>query len=179
MADELEIGVTIPIPAPWRRLLALLRTSVGDPLGAQVDPHVTLLPPTRIADADLLDVARHVAKVAAETPAFRIGLAGSGTFRPVTEVVYVPLVEGAPGCAALAALLRSGPIEVPLEHPYSPHVTAAHNIGESGLNRAARYLDGFTAAFTATEILLSARPTGNPTAAWTPPCDARTSPGAH
>ena len=166
--DLLEVGVTLPVPPPWRRLLALLRTSVGDPLGAQIDPHITLVPSTLIADADLLDLAHHVDKVAAETHPFRIRLAGAGTFRPATAVVFAALVAGAAECAALAALLRSGPVAVPLERPFHPHVTAAHDIGEAGLDRAARYLDGFTAEFTATGILLSARASTGPAAPWIP-----------
>jgi len=166
--DMLEVGVTLPVPAPWRRMLALLRTSVGDPLGGVVDPHITLIPPTRIAGADLLDFAHHVDKVAAATSPFRVCLAGAGSFRPVSDVVFAPVAAGADECAGLAALLRSGPVEVSLDHPFHPHVTAAQNVGASGLDRATRYLRDFTAEYTATQLLLSARTADNPAAPWIP-----------
>lgn len=167
LATHLDIGVTIPVPAPWARLLATMRTQIGDKLGNLTEPHITLVPPIRISSADLADFAPHFVKSALASSPFRIALRGVASFRPVADVVYVPLTAGADECAALADLLRSGPVEVPLEHPYQAHVTVAHNVGLRALKRAERSLKGFSAEFTATGIVLSVR-TGGEEAPWAP-----------
>lgn len=167
LATDLDIGVTLPVPAPWARLLATLRTRVGDKLGALTDPHITLLPATRISSADLADFAPHFVKAALATSPFRIGLTGVASFRPVADVVYVPVTAGADECATLADLLRSGPVEVPMKHPYQAHVTVAQNVGPAALKRAERALKGFSAEFTASGIVLSVR-TGGEDAPWAP-----------
>jgi 2'-5' RNA ligase len=165
---QVEVGVTLPVPAPWRQYLSTLRTSVGDLQGAAVPAHATLVPATLVAIRDLGDFARHIVKVAEATEPFRVRLEGAATFRPVSAVVYVPLVEGALACSVLAELLRSGPVPVPLTYEYEPHVTAAHDISEAGLDRAERYLRDFTAEFTATEVLISVRSGTDPAEAWAP-----------
>jgi 2'-5' RNA ligase len=166
--EPLDVGVILLVEEELRRMLALLRTSVGDPLGKVIDPHVTLVPPTRIEGRDLADFTRYVVDIASATPTFQVRLKGAKTFRPVTDVVYAPLVEGAAECTALAAALRGGPITVPLDYEYEPHVTVAHGIGDAGLDRAARYLAELDAVFPATEILVSARAAGGPAEHWTP-----------
>jgi 2'-5' RNA ligase len=164
--EAVEIGATIAVPGPWRQFLAALRVMVGDNLGEQFDPHITLIPPTRIDADDLLEFAGHLEKVASETPPFRIRLQGAQSFRPRSNVVFAPLVAGAEECTALADLLRSGPVDVPLDFDYHPHVTAAQDIGDAGLDQAERYLRDFAAEFIATEIGLSTRTCSDATEPW-------------
>jgi len=57
-------------------------------------------------------VERHLAEVAAETAPYRIHLRGSGTFRPVSPVVFVSLAEGISSTEQLAVRCRRGPLQV-------------------------------------------------------------------
>jgi 2'-5' RNA ligase len=142
----ITVGVAIPVPAPWSDELSAWRHRAGDPEAERVLPHVTLLPPTPVA-ADWRAIQAHLGTVAAGFAPFEVRLAGTATFRPRSDVVYVTVAEGAAECTALAAAVRSGPLARELAHPYHPHVTVAHDVPAAGLDLAQEGLAGFAAAF--------------------------------
>ena len=143
------IGVALAIPEPWATELQDYRTSVGDTTAAMIPTHITLVPPTDVADTSLATVEEHLARVASTFGAFRIHLRGTGTFRPVSPVVFVTLVEGISSCEQLAAATCSGPLEVELQFPYHPHVTVAHHLPDESLDRAFAELSDFESVFVA------------------------------
>ncbi|WP_052680998.1 MULTISPECIES: 2'-5' RNA ligase family protein [unclassified Frankia] len=145
--DLADIGVAIGIPEPYRTELQDWRERLGDPNAALIVPHVTLLGPTTVRLADLPAIERHLAHIAPPNAPFTIRLQGSGTFRPLSPVVFVALVAGAARCATLAAAVRSGPLDRPLNFAYHPHVTVAHDIAEDGLDRAYEALADYQAQF--------------------------------
>ena len=81
-------------------------------------------------------------------------LRGTGTFRPVSPVVFVTLVEGISQCEHLADVVRRGPLEVDLEYPYHPHVTVAHHLDDGRLDQAFAELAGFECEFEVDEFHL-------------------------
>jgi 2'-5' RNA ligase len=143
----LTLGVAITGPAPWREELTGWRERVGDPAAGRVFPHVTLLPPTEVPAARMPEIENHLAATAAGFPAFEIHLSGTGTFRPVSDVVFVVVAAGIAQCEQLEARVRSGPLARPTRFPYHPHVTVAHDIPAAGLDRAYAGLSGFDARF--------------------------------
>ncbi|TWE12027.1 2'-5' RNA ligase family protein [Rudaeicoccus suwonensis] len=130
------IGVSIPIPDPHAGALQSARAAVGDPLAQAVPPHVTLMPPTEVAGPLVGDLCAHLSSVAAQAQPFRMTLRGTGTFRPLSPVVFVAVAEGIASCEWLEKAVRSGPVGRDLEFPYHPHVTIAHGIPEPDLDRA-------------------------------------------
>ncbi|NYJ02571.1 2'-5' RNA ligase [Nocardioides thalensis] len=147
------IGVAIEVPEPWATELHEFRLSVGDPTAAGVPTHITLIPPMAI-DGDLAGIEQHLAEAAAGRAPFRVHLRGTGTFRPVSPVVFVGLVEGISECELLADAVRRGPLAVDLDFPYHPHVTVAHHVGDAALDRAFEELAGFECVFDVTEFQL-------------------------
>jgi 2'-5' RNA ligase len=141
------IGVAIAIPEPWASELQDYRTSVGDTTATQIPTHITLVPPTELTDSDLETVRAHLKRAAAAVPRFDIHLRGTGTFRPVSPVVFVTLAEGISGCEVLADAVRQGPLEVELHYPYHPHVTIAHHLDDQTLDRAFAELAEFECRF--------------------------------
>lgn len=141
------IGVAIAIPEPWATELQDYRTSVGDTTATQIPTHITLVPPTEVPDADLQAVCAHLTRAASSVPRFDIHLRGTGTFRPVSPVVFVTLAEGISGCEVLAGAVRQGPLEVELHYPYHPHVTIAHHLDDQALDRAFAELADFECRF--------------------------------
>jgi len=141
------IGVAIAIPEPWATELQDYRTSVGDTTAAQIPTHITLIPPTEVSDADLGAVSDHLAGAAATVEPFIIHLRGTGTFRPVSPVVFVTVAEGISACEMLAAAVRRGPLDVDLHYPYHPHVTIAHHLDDPTLDRAFDELATFECRF--------------------------------
>lgn len=141
------IGVAVAIPEPWGKQLQDYRESVGDTSASLIPTHITLVPPTELADAELEVVEQHLAGVAAQRLPFRVHLRGTGTFRPVSPVVFVSLAEGIADCEQLADALRQGPLDVELDYPYHPHVTVAHDVEARCLDRAFTELAGFECTF--------------------------------
>ncbi len=141
------IGVAIAIPEPWATELQDYRTSVGDTTAAHIPTHITLIPPAEVDEAELDGVTDHLAKVAASLEPFDIHLRGTGTFRPVSPVVFVTLAEGISSCEVLADAVRQGPLATELTFPYHPHVTIAHHLDDASLDRAFDELSAFECRF--------------------------------
>lgn len=147
------IGVAVAIPEPWATQLQDYRTSIGDSMAATIPTHITLVPPTEVGD-DLSAIEDHLAVAAGQVEAFTVHLRGTGTFRPVSPVVFVTLVEGISQCEQLADAVRRGPLGVALDFPYHPHVTVAHHLDDGPLDRAFDDLAGFECQFRVTEFHL-------------------------
>ena len=96
-------------------------------------PHVTLLPPTPLGEESLEQVEEHLRKVAESEQPFVVHLRGSGTFRPVSPVVFVPLARGISECERVEEQVRSGPLARETAFPYHPHVTVAHDLDEASV----------------------------------------------
>jgi 2'-5' RNA ligase len=146
------IGVSIAVPEPHGTLLQQRRVGFGDAAARGIPTHVTLLPPTEVEEADLPALEAHLARVAAAGRPFPMRLCGTGTFRPLSPVVFVQVVEGAEACARLQRQVRnaSGPVARELLFPYHPHVTVAHGIDEAAMDRAYEELADYAAEWPCT-----------------------------
>jgi 2'-5' RNA ligase len=142
-----NIGVAIGLPEPVAAELQGWREKLGDPSAARIVPHVTLLPPTAVASELLPQVEEHLRSVVENSRPFDVRLRGTATFRPVTPVVFVPLVEGIAECELLAERVRSGPLERELAYPYHPHVTVAQDVPDDALDRGYAALAEYEARF--------------------------------
>jgi 2'-5' RNA ligase len=147
-----NIGVAIAIPRPFADELEGWRERFGDPAAHAIQAHVTLLPPTEVHDLDT--VSAHLQGVAGRHAPFPVVLQGTGTFRPVSPVVYVRVASGASSIVMLEGDVRSGPLGRGLRFQYHPHVTVAHDLPEATLTIAQRTLADYEAAFTADAITL-------------------------
>jgi 2'-5' RNA ligase len=146
--------VAVAIPEPWATQLQDYRTGVGDTMAATIPTHITLVPPTEVDEAELGGIEKHLGAVAGELAPFGVHLRGTGTFRPVSPVVFVSLVEGISQCEQLAAAVRRGPLAVDLAFPYHPHVTVAHDVDERRLDQALAELSDFECAFEVDDFQL-------------------------
>jgi 2'-5' RNA ligase len=147
-SDRTIIGVAIGIPEPYAGVLREWRERAGDPQAKQVPPHVTLLPPTEVATARLPRILRHLGRVAGRLAPFEVDLRGTGSFRPVSEVVFVAVAAGIAHCERLERTVRSGPLAQRRAYPYHPHVTVAHDVPGEQLDVAYEGLADFRARFT-------------------------------
>ena len=150
-----QIGIAVDIPEPWGEFLTRRRAAAGDPRAADVPAHLTLLGPTEIPPDSLPEVEEHLAAVAAKHLPYTLHLRGTGTFRPVTEVVFVAVAAGISECERLATAIGSLPV-LRREHrfPYHPHVTVAQDVAPEALDRVYDELAGFSALFEVTAFTL-------------------------
>jgi 2'-5' RNA ligase len=145
--NDRTIGVALAIPEPYGSELQALRESFGDRLAASIPTHITLLPPTPIPTADLDRVEEHLRKVAQGERSFEIHLRGTGTFHPVSPVVFVSVALGISDCERVEQAVRSGPLARELVFPYHPHVTVAHDLPTAVLERAFDELANYDVRF--------------------------------
>jgi 2'-5' RNA ligase len=120
----------------------------------QTPAHITLAPPTEVDDMSMGEVLAHLTHVAANSSPFYVRIRGTGTFRPVSPVVFVGVVAGIGGCERLASAVRSGPLRTTPSFPYHPHVTIAHGLDDETLDRAFDEQAGFDAAWIVTSFTL-------------------------
>ncbi|MDH2413675.1 2'-5' RNA ligase family protein [Nocardioides sp. CER19] len=141
------IGVAVAIPEPWASQLQDYRARLGDATASMIPTHITLVPPTEVATEVVEKIEAHLTDVAETVDSFEVHLRGTGTFRPVSPVVFVAVVEGISSCEQLASAVRRGPLAVDLSFPYHPHVTVAHDLPEEALDRAFEELAEFECTF--------------------------------
>ena len=148
------IGVAIAVPEPWGSRLQDYRTALGDKSALGIPTHITLMPPFEATREQLPMIEQHLAGAAAQNDPFLIHLRGTGTFRPVSPVVFVVVVEGISACEQLAFSIRRGPLERELQFPYHPHVTVAHHLDDASLDQAFTDLSSFECDFVADRFSL-------------------------
>jgi 2'-5' RNA ligase len=148
------IGVSIAVPDPFGSALQDFRVDLGDRTARHIPTHITLVPPADVPEESLGAIEAHLGEAAAANRPFRVRLRGTGTFRPVSPVVFVGVVEGIAGCEMLAASARSGPLAVDVAFPYHPHVTVAHHLDEDLLERAFTELSDYRADFEVDDFWL-------------------------
>jgi 2'-5' RNA ligase len=141
------IGVALAIPEPYGNELQTWRQRFGDPMATAIPTHITLLPPTEVGDGELGPIEEHLQSIAVEERAFEIHLRGTGTFRPVSPVVFVQLAGGISDCERLEARIRSGPLAREIRFNYHPHVTIAHDLPDDLLDTAFAKLSAYEAVF--------------------------------
>jgi 2'-5' RNA ligase len=147
-------GVAVTVPQPWGTQLQEARAAFGDPMAAAIPPHVTLLPPTEAGPQEMAVVDAHLRAVTAASRPFEVVLAGTGTFRPVSPVVFVQVSQGIAACEVLERAIRSGPLRRDLQFPYHPHVTVAHHLDDAALDTAFDSLAGFRCEFAVSAVEL-------------------------
>jgi 2'-5' RNA ligase len=150
--DQRRIGLAITIPDPWGTQLRDARASFGDVHAEQVPAHITLVPPTCVTDPDDEALAAHLRTIARDVDPFTVHLRGTGTFRPVSAVVFVQVVQGISRCEQIHRHLMSGRLAQDLPFPFHPHVTIAQEVDEANLDMAFVALAGFDATFTARHL---------------------------
>jgi len=165
MTDEVTLGVAIAIPEPHATVLTGWRRRVGDPQADLIWPHVTLLPPTPVEPDRLTTIEEHLAGAATSRPPFVMHLLGTGTFRPVSPVVFIQVARGLSDCEVLEMSIRSGPLHRRLDFPYHPHVTVAQDVPDVALDLAYDGLSGFVARFAVEQFTLFER---HPDGKWLP-----------
>lgn len=157
MRDRIIVGVVIDLPEPHATVVRNWRRRAGDPQADLVPPHVTLLPPTPVLRGELDRVVTHLSEVARREPPFSMHLSGTGTFRPLSQVVFVQVSSGVGECERLEAAIRCGPLDRAIDFPYHPHVTVAHDVDDAALDEVYSGLSDFVARFRADRFSLFTR----------------------
>ena len=141
------ISVSIAVPEPFAGELQRLRASFGDPSARSIPTHVTLLSPTEVADKDGREIHEYLRRVAGAQQPFTMLLRSTGTFRPVSPVVFVQVAGGISACERIEQAIRTGPLKRDKLFYYHPHVTVAHNVDDWAMDRAFNELASYECSF--------------------------------
>jgi 2'-5' RNA ligase/GNAT superfamily N-acetyltransferase len=128
-----------------------LRRALGATALDRVVPHVTLVPPVNVADAELDQALSVVRSAAASVGPIRLELGPPSTFAPVTPVLYLAVGGDSTSLEALRSALLTGPLDVPRERvgrAFVPHVTLDQRISPSRLDAALTALADYRAEVT-------------------------------
>lgn len=148
------IGIAISVPEPWATQVRLAREHYGDPQANAIPTHITVIAPAEVPMQMLSAIDAHLQSVAAATMPIRIHLRGTATFRPVSPVVFLSVVDGIAGCERLEKAVRRGPLLRRRRFPYHPHVTLVHEMSDEVLDKAFEELADYSAIFVADSITL-------------------------
>jgi len=161
----LTMGVSIAIPDPFGSELRQKRAAFGDTMADTVPSHVTLMPPTELTDAALDGVCGALQSAASSLEPFPMRLRGTGTFRPVSPVVFIAVSQGISYTELLAKAIRTKLGAPEPEFPFHPHVTIAHNLDDGALDAAYDDLADFECSFQVEAFHLYLHEDGD---GWTP-----------
>ena len=141
----MSVGVILGFPPAVAEELQRWRASFGDPMAGVVPAHITLV--TTTPTNDWAATREHVREVARRQAPFVVTIAGTGTFRPVSPVVYLNVEDGFDACVHLHEELQTGPLQRELPFGYHPHVTIAHDVAPESLDEAETVLESYRATF--------------------------------
>ncbi|MEZ5113968.1 MAG: 2'-5' RNA ligase family protein [Nocardioidaceae bacterium] len=82
------------MPEPWGRQLQDYRVRLGDLAAIQIPTHITLLAPLEVAPADRQDHQTSASGGGGQSDSIKVHLRGTGTFRPVSPVVFINVATG-------------------------------------------------------------------------------------
>jgi 2'-5' RNA ligase len=144
-SDGISVGVILRFPPAVAEELQRWRASFGDPMAGVIPAHITLVTTTMTRDWEATRC--HVRDVARRQEPFTVTIAGTGSFRPVSPVVFLRVDDGFAECVRLHHQLQTGPLESELPFAYHPHVTVAHDVAPESLDEAETVLKNYRATF--------------------------------
>ncbi|MBN3499061.1 2'-5' RNA ligase family protein [Arthrobacter pascens] len=144
-SSAMSLGVILGFPPGIAEELQRWRASFGDPMATVIPAHITLITTTPTQDWEA--AREHVREVARTQTPFMVTIAGTGSFRPVSPVVFINVEEGFEECVELHEKLQTGPLERQLPFAYHPHVTVAHDVAPESLDEAETVLKDYRATF--------------------------------
>jgi 2'-5' RNA ligase len=144
-SEGISIGVILRFPPGIAEELQRWRASFGDPMAEVVPAHITLVTTTMTRDWEA--TRNHVCEVARRQDPFTVTIAGTGSFRPVSPVVFLNVEDGFGNCVNLHQQLQTGPLERELPFAYHPHVTIAHDVAPESLDEAETVLEDYRVTF--------------------------------
>jgi 2'-5' RNA ligase len=145
VGDGMSLGVILGFPPGIAEELQRWRASFGDPMATVIPAHITLVTTTPTHDWEA--AREHVRKIARTQAPFMVSIAGTGSFRPVSPVVFINVEEGFGECVELHEKLQTGPLARDLPFGYHPHVTIAHDVAPESLDEAETVLKNYRATF--------------------------------
>lgn len=129
------IGVVLLVPQPLAAEINGVRRALGDGVLGRIEPHITLVPPVKVAEEEVPQALAIVRAAAAAIAPFTLRIGPVKSFLPHNPVAYLE-VGGEPESLEAIGQLRLGCLRGPLERPpefeeFVPHVTVSEQLTAS------------------------------------------------
>ena len=175
-----RLAVALLLPRPVALEVDGLRRAFGDPARARVAPHVTLVPPTNVAEARVGEAVDRLRAAAARVPGpLRLALGPVASFAPVTPVAYLAVGGDVDALARLQEGFLAPPFDRPRRYPFVPHVTVAVELPPDRLAAVVAAAADFRAEVVVDHVHLLEEGRQEPVGrVWTPIADALLGPPA-
>ncbi len=134
----------LPDPEQWS-WLDEVRRGLEVPEPFRIPPHVTLVPPVNVPEADLDAVDEVLASAAASVDPFDLELGPAATFLPDTPTVQLSVHGDLVSLGRLRDRLVAGPLDRPGRRPFVPHVTLVPSASQEVIDAALLALRGVSA----------------------------------
>jgi len=119
-----RLAVVLLAPPAEADVIDALRLGTGLSEPFHVAPHVTLVPPTNVAEADVPAVLGILRRVAATSRPLELEVGPAATFLPETPTLHLAVTAADPDAvSSLRGRLRCGPFDRPDVWPFHPHAT--------------------------------------------------------
>ncbi|HLM64261.1 MAG TPA: GNAT family N-acetyltransferase [Acidimicrobiales bacterium] len=164
-----RLGVALLVPRPAATEVDGLRRALGDGARLRIPAHVTLVPPVNVPEDRLADALAVLRESAGRTGPLRLRFGPAATFHPVTPVVYLQVGGDIAGVHALRDAVFRPPLERPLTHGFSPHLTVADDMAPERIPAAVAALADFAVDVTIDRVHLLREEAGR---LWHPLADA-------
>ncbi|MBM3661344.1 MAG: GNAT family N-acetyltransferase [Actinobacteria bacterium] len=136
----------LPAPAQWEWLDELRRAlGVGEPF--RIPPHITLVPPTNVAEVDIEVVDQVLVAAAESAEPFDLTLGPAATFAPVTPTIQLSVDGDLVALGRLRQRLMVGPLARSERRPFVPHVTLVPSAEQARIDAALTALAGVATAW--------------------------------
>ncbi|HPU39533.1 MAG TPA: GNAT family N-acetyltransferase [Microthrixaceae bacterium] len=158
-----RFAVVLLAPPNDAAMIDALRRSVGVDEPFHVAPHVTIVPPTNVADTDVDDVLRTLRRVAASNQPVEMEIGPAESFRPETPTLH--LAVGGSDIDVLRSMrgdLRTGPLDRPEAWPFQPHATIAEAADDDMIDAGLTILRGFRQRWNVSALHLLEQRRGDP-----------------
>jgi 8-oxo-dGTP pyrophosphatase MutT (NUDIX family)/2'-5' RNA ligase len=141
-----RLGVVVRLPEPLGIHVQAWRRALRDPTAARIAPHLTVVPPQTVPEAEVPAALALVERAAAAAAPGVVDLEGAATFLPDSPVAFLMVREGDAALRALEEALRAPPLHR-RTHTFHPHVTVTQDRPAEEVEAAAAELAGFRASF--------------------------------
>lgn len=133
---RVRVAVALLPPHELAGQVHALRRLLGDPRLDSIPPHLTLVPPVNLSEAELVDLRSVLRTVASRSEPFMLSLGPAATFAPATPTLHLAVSGDEASLRDLRTRLRVAPVDRPDEWPFTPHVTLRESFPEALLDGA-------------------------------------------
>jgi 2'-5' RNA ligase/GNAT superfamily N-acetyltransferase len=132
-----------------------LRRAAGDRALTRIAPHLTLISPVNVREADLGHVLSLLREAAASVAGpLRLVLGPPTTFLPDNPVLYLAVAGDVPALTRIRDVLLAGPLARSTTWPWVPHVTVADDVEPERIRAATSALAHFRVTATFDRLVL-------------------------